>query len=101
VIFTSVESAVARSEMAGATTVQICGQASDLVLDAQGKPLTHRHTCPHCLQAQGFTADLPPAPVTWTALRGAARALALPPVAPTATLAPPRGPEARGPPILI
>jgi hypothetical protein len=45
----SLTEAVARSEMAGATSQALCGTGS-VLLDATGKPMA-AHSCAHCLAA--------------------------------------------------
>ena len=92
--FASQTEAVARSEMAGAQAIELCG-AGMVMLDAKGKPIT---SCSHCLaaQAQALAApSLAPRPP----LRQARR---LPP--PAARRGQPQSrpqPSARGPPSVL
>ena len=101
VLLTGTESAVARSEMAGATVQVLCaeGTSQPMVFDATGKPLADRHACPHCLAAASPLAlDLPPLALP----RPLARALDLTPVlaaAPRPAATATRPPEARAPPL--
>jgi hypothetical protein len=48
----SVATSVARSEMAGAGVLVLCGGTqTSVLLDPMGNPLPSRHACPHCLAA--------------------------------------------------
>ena len=60
----SVVAAVARSEMAGATSFALCGTGpATVLLDPVGHAVQARHACPHCL-ATGLAAILPSATYT-------------------------------------
>ncbi len=106
VILSGAESAVARSEMAGASLVALCagpGAAAPVVMldRATGKPLAHAHACPHCLAAHGPWAGLPPPGLTPRLTLGRSLdRLALPP-GPVPTAATPRAALARGPPLRV
>lgn len=51
VMLTSVHTAVGRSEARGAVDMVICagGGTAVILLDADGDPVVHTHTCPDCL----------------------------------------------------
>ena len=93
----SVVGAVARSEMAGARTLDLCGaNNSSVLLDAMGRPVPLRHNCPHCLAA-GVAAVLPSpvrvlAPLTVAAVQRTTLVV-------TSHAKPALTPSARGPPI--
>lgn len=99
---TSVPMAVARAQAPAAGLVELCiGERSvTLAVDADGRPLGHRHLCPDCVPA--VTTDLPPAaqgPVRPVALpRRSAPAPASSPTRPAAASAPP---PARAPPPVV
>jgi len=95
-IFGSVAEAVARHQMDGAGGQVICGgDASGLILDANGAPVTP-HPCNHCLAA-AIAAVLPaaPQPTAPVTIRAADPVPMLPPPAGITPLA---KPHARGPP---
>ena len=95
----SVVAAVARSEMAGATSFALCGTGpATVLLDPVGHAVQARHACPHCL-ATGLAAILPPA--SHTPEPGAINPQPRPAMALDAPLrqTPPR--TARGPPTRI
>lgn len=103
VTLSSAQTAVARSEMAGAITPVLCGDFGappDQAFDPAGNPLQKHHDCPHCLAAQDLAAPLPPT-LTWTAVAGRVSAAVRPVVLPALPVAAIALPEARGPPALI
>lgn len=61
-VLSSVESAVARSEMAGARFVAFCAQSEMRMaaLDPTGHPVDHAHHCPDCHAVGQGLAFLPP-----------------------------------------
>ena len=92
----SVTEAVARSEMAGASTQELCGTGT-VMLDATGKPLV-AHPCTHCLAAS-VAATLLDAP---TLSRPLTRSLRLIPEATRPAQSHPLPPaQARGPPAFL
>ena len=95
----SVTVAVARSEMAGAGVLDLCGSAQTTVLlDPMGHSLPSRHACLHCLAALVAVVLPQPVPTPMPALlavqTGQSQTVTLP-TRPSPT------PLARGPPIWI
>lgn len=102
VLVSSVESALAQWQMAGAVGIELCadGQDSALMLDAAGRPVSHRNACPHCLVAASaavLTGE-PLAPWTRAERRSERVTLAR---GPAAIARPIAKPDARGPPTSI
>lgn len=94
---TSVTTAVAAAQSAGALQVELCN-GHTVTLDAQGNPVADPHHCPDCLAAtpapDGTPVDLPARPMT----RSEPHVCALP--IPVEDEAAPE-PAARGPPPLL
>jgi hypothetical protein len=65
VALTSVQTALGRAEARGAEAILICaaGGTEIVTLDAGGKPVTHRHTCPDCVLGGLALAPAPVLPV--------------------------------------
>jgi hypothetical protein len=102
VILTGAETAVARAEMAAATTPVLCGAAeTGLTFDPMGHPLAHRSACPHCLAAGVQVLGPDPAPAELRPLDQRLVLILWPaPDVPARLQSRPR-PEARGPPAAI
>jgi hypothetical protein len=98
VALVSVQTALGRAEARGAESILICaaGGTQVLILDAEGKPVGHRHACPDCVLG-GLALDSALPPAAAAPHRLAAR-LSRPARAPQARRRHPLRLRARGPP---